>query len=240
MRYDNDRPDRDFDRRDREPRGPEIDADITGEELGRDVTGRLRTLSKATAESVARHLVMVHRLLYEDPDLAYEHARAAAGGGSRVDVVREALGLAAYAQGNYAEALRELRTARRLSGGPGAVAVMADCERGLGRPERALALADETDMRQLDRAEVIELGLVIAGARMDLGQPDAALVFLGRLRPGTPEEKGRVESLRADVLEALGRDKEAADAREKADELLASLDAPASDTIFTDLDEGAQ
>src|SRR5690625_4196312 len=105
--------------------GPEIDPDVTGNELGREVTDRLRTLSKLTADSVAKHLVMTHRLLYDDPQLAYAHARAAAGRGSRVDVVREALGLAAYANENYAEALRELRTARRLGGGPGLVAVMA-------------------------------------------------------------------------------------------------------------------
>lgn len=229
----------DRDSRERAPQGPEIDPDITGQELGREVSGQLRTLSKETAGNVAKHLVMVHRLLYEDPELAYAHARAAAGRGSRVGVVREALGLAAYSCGNYAEALRELRTARRLTGGPGAVAVMADCERGLGRPERALALADEIDMRELERAEVIELGLVVAGARMDLEQPDAALVFLSRLRPGTAEEKARVESLRSDVLEALGRDDEARAARETSRKLFESLDGPTEKTIFTDLEDGA-
>lgn len=228
------------DRRERAPEGPEIDEDITGYELGRSVTDRLRTLSKTTASSVAKHLVMTHRLLDDDPELAYAHARAAAGRGSRVDVVREALGLAAYSNGNYAEALRELRTARRLSGGPGAVAVMADCERGLGRPERALALADETDMRELDRSEVIELGIVVAGARMDLNQPDAALVHLGRLRPGTPEERGRVESVKADVLEALGRAAEATDARNLAAKLSASDGTDSEDAFITDLEESAE
>lgn len=228
------------DRRERVPEGPEIDEDVTGYELERSVTDRLRTLSKTTATSVAKHLVMTHRLLDEDPELAYAHARAAAGHGSRVDVVREALGLAAYANGNYAEALRELRTARRLSGGPGAVAVMADCERGLGRPERALALADETNMRELDRAEVIELGIVVAGARIDLDQPDAALVHLSRLRPGTPEERGRVESMKADVLETLGRSAEAQEARGVAEKLLNPAAGSPADALFTDLEEGAE
>src|SRR5690625_7886346 len=81
------------DRRERAPEGTEIDEDVTGYELERAVTDRLRTLSKTTATSVAKHLVMTHRLLDEDPELAYAHARAAAGRGSRVDVVREALGL---------------------------------------------------------------------------------------------------------------------------------------------------
>jgi|SRR5690625_110420 len=228
------------DRRERAPEGPEIDEDVTGYELERSVTDRLRTLSKTTATSVAKHLVMTHRLLDEDPELAYAHARVAAGRGSRVDVVREALGLAAYANGNYAEALRELRTARRLSGGPGAVAVMADCERGLGRPERALALAEETNMRELDRAEVIELGIVVAGARIDLEQPDAALVHLGRLRPGSPEERGRVESMKADVLETLGRSAEAQEARAAAEKLLNPAAASPAEALFTDLEEGAE
>src|SRR5690625_1363069 len=230
----------DRDSRERAPQGPEIDPDITGQELGREVSGQLRTLSKETAGNVAKHLVMVHRLLYEDPELAYAHARAAAGRGSRVGVVREALGLAAYSCGNYAEALRELRTARRLTGGPGAVAVMADCERGLGRPERALALAEETNMRELDRAEVIELGIVVAGARIDLEQPDAALVHLGLLRPGSPEERGRVESMKADVLETLGRSAEAQEARAAAEKLLNPAAASPAEALFTDLEEGAE
>lgn len=218
---------------------PEIAADVTGNELSRGVRDRLRTLSKATAESVSRHLVMVDRLLYEDPDLAYEHARAAAGSGSRVDVVREALGLAAYAKGSYGEALRELRTARRLSGGAGLVSVMADCERGLGRPERAIALVEETDVRQLDRAEIIELGIVVAGARLDLDQPEAALAYLDRLRPGTDVERGRVASIRADVLEVLERAEEAARMRALAQKLLADDElVQPTDNFITDLAEG--
>lgn len=231
--------------RDDESLPPEIDADVTGRELSREVTGRLRTLSKETAGNVARHLVMTYRHLNDDPDLAYAHARAAAGRGSRVDVVREALGLAAYVQGNYGEALRELRTARRLSGGPGIVSVLADCERGLGRPERAIALAEETDMRELDRTEIIELGIVVAGARMDLEQPEAALVFLDRLRPATTVERERVEAMRADVLEALGRSADAQAARARAERLgaeIATAIAPESDGIadtadITDLEE---
>src|SRR5690625_5684385 len=106
------------DRRERAPEGPEIDEDVTGYELERSVTDRLRTLSKTTATSVAKHLVMTHRLLDEDPELAYAHARVAAGRGSRGDVVRDALGLDAYANGNYAEALREYRITRRIFGRP--------------------------------------------------------------------------------------------------------------------------
>jgi tetratricopeptide (TPR) repeat protein len=95
-----------------------------------------------------------------------------------VAVVREAAGLTAYQAGEWAEALSELRTARRMTGGAGYIAVMADCERGLGRPERALELAQASDVTALSQAEAVELQIVAAGARRDMGQLDAAVVAL--------------------------------------------------------------
>jgi hypothetical protein len=55
---------------------------------------------------------------------------------------------------------------------------MADCERGLGRPERALAMAGEPVVKQLDKAGQVEMRLVAAGARSDMEQFDAAVVTL--------------------------------------------------------------
>ncbi|MDD9205146.1 hypothetical protein PU560_01535, partial [Georgenia sp. 10Sc9-8] len=101
--------------------------------LDRAARGRLRTLGKNNADLVARHLVMAGRLLDEEPETAYEHAHAAMRRAGRVDIVREAVALTAYATARYAEALRELRTVRRLSGIDAHRAVEADCERGLGR-----------------------------------------------------------------------------------------------------------
>ena len=84
--------------------------------------------------------------------------------------MREASALTAYAAGHYEEALREVRAMRRLRGDLSLRAIEADCERGLGRPERAIEIIDQTDTSQLDLAEQVELVLVSSGARADLGQ----------------------------------------------------------------------
>lgn len=180
-------------------------------DLDRDVRARLRTLSKDNAGVVGRHLVMAGRLLDEDPELAYEHAQAAARRGGRVDVVREAAGLAAYRTGRFAEALRELRTVRRLNGSSEHLAVMADCERGLGRPERAIALAASDEAEGLDEVTRTELAIVVSGARLDMGDPDAAIAVLHGVADGPVRTvlAARVVQARADALRAAGRPAEA-------------------------------
>ncbi|MBO2450201.1 hypothetical protein J4573_24070 [Actinomadura barringtoniae] len=165
--------------------------EVTGEELDADARAELRTLPKDLALRVARHLVQAGSLAEEDPELAYKHARAARRLASRVGLVREAAGLAAYRAGEWAEALAELRAARRLSSAEDAyLPIMADCERGLGRPERALDLIKSPDAKKLDPMGRVELRIVESGARRDLGQYDAAVVALQipelrdrRLRP---------------------------------------------------------
>ncbi|NNU26396.1 hypothetical protein HLI28_02395 [Isoptericola sp. JC619] len=158
------------------------------------------------------HLVMAGRLLDADPELAYAHAQAAVRRAGRIDVVREAAGIAAYRTGRYAEALRELRTVRRLNGSSEHLPLMADAERGLGRPERAIALAGSEEARTLDAEARTELAIVVSGARTDLGEHDAALVVLDRI-PAS-ERRGdlglRVLQARAVALEAAGRSDEAA------------------------------
>ncbi|MGC0273435.1 hypothetical protein ACO0LV_10630 [Pseudactinotalea sp. Z1739] len=189
---------------------PPIDPDVEATDLDRAARARLRTLSKDNAEGVAKHLVMAGALLDTDPQQAYAHAQAALRRAGRVDVVREAVALTAYALGNYAEALRELRTVRRLSGVDAHRAIEADCERGLGRPERALTLAAEAPpgMSAVDR---VELAIVASGARMDLGEPEAALLTLDSVAGvGGPGEQIRVSEQRINVLQALGREAEAA------------------------------
>ncbi|AEI12444.1 hypothetical protein [Cellulomonas gilvus] len=180
-------------------------------DLDRAARGPLRTLSKDNAWQVGRHLVMVGRLLDTDPELAYEHAQAAVRRGGRVDVVREAAGLAAYRTGRYAEALRELRTVRRLNGSSEHLAVMADCERGLGRPERAIALAQSPEADQLDAETRVELAIVVSGARLDLQEPEAAVAVLAG--PALQRLSGpiavRVAVARAAALEAAGREQDA-------------------------------
>jgi hypothetical protein len=129
----------------------------------------------------------------------------------RVDVVREAAGITAYRTGRYAEALRELRTARRLNGSDEHVPLMADCERGLGRPERALALGDEHGAGLPLEARV-ELAIVVSGARLDMGQPEAAVAALNAafVRSVPPPTAWRVAEARAEALRACGRIDEAA------------------------------
>ncbi len=192
--------------------GPPIDPDVTGRELDREVREQLRTLSREAAETVAQHLVMSARLIDEDPGAAWAHARTAVGRGGRLAVVREAAGIAAYRAGEYGEALAQLRAARRLSGSEAYLPIMADCERGLGRPERALALAGGPEAAALDRAGQVELRIVAAGARSDLGQQDAALVTLQcpeLASSAHTSASARVKFAYADLLAAAGREDEA-------------------------------
>ncbi|WP_244258507.1 tetratricopeptide repeat protein [Streptomyces sp. Tu 2975] len=155
---------------------------------------------------------MVANLIDEDPEQAYAYSRIALRLASRVAAVREAAGFAAYATQKYSEALAEFRAARRMTGTVELWPVMADCERGLGRPERALAMAGEPEVQKLDKAGQVEMRLVAAGARRDMGQLDAAIVTLqspelasSSVQPWT----ARLRYAYADALLAAGRENEA-------------------------------
>ncbi|MDT9686448.1 tetratricopeptide repeat protein [Streptomyces sp. TRM76323] len=189
-----------------------IPDDVTGDEIDKDVRQELMSLPKTLAEDVARNLVMVAKLIDEDPEKAYAYSRIALRLASRVAAVREAAGFAAYATQKYAEALAEFRAARRMTGTVDLWPVMADCERGLGRPERALAMAGEPEVQKLDKAGQVEMRLVAAGARRDMGQLDAAIVTLqspelasNSIQPWT----ARLRYAYADALLAAGREGEA-------------------------------
>jgi len=201
------------------PRSPQIDDDVTGQELDRSVRAQLRTLESKSAEWVAKHLVMAARLLDEEPELAFQHALAASRRGGRMAPVREAVGLTAYSAGHYGEALREFRTFRRISGSNEHLPVMVDCERGLGRPERALEMAKSEDAAELDTAGKVELAIVVSGARADLGQHEAAVSALeipqldrNRAFSFSP----RLFRAYADALDAVGRGSEAESWRRQA------------------------
>ncbi|MEU6332171.1 MULTISPECIES: hypothetical protein [unclassified Streptomyces] len=191
-----------------------IPEDVTGEEIDKDVRQELLSLPKTLADDVAKNLVMVAKLLDEDPEKAYGYSRVALRLASRVAAVREAAGFAAYAVGKYSEALAEFRAARRMTGSVELWPVMADCERGLGRPEKAMAMAGEPEVQKLDRAGQVEMRLVAAGARRDMGQADAAVVTLqspelasSAVHPWT----ARLRYAYADALLAVGREDEARD-----------------------------
>jgi len=186
--------------------------DVQARDLDPDARKDLRSLTKESAELVARHLVMAGRLLDDDPEQALAHARAARAMAARIGVVREATGLACYACEQWTEALAELRAARRITGRPDHLAVMADCERALGRPERALAYADDPEVPGLPQDERVELIIVLAGARSDLGQHDAAVLTLqdpAQRTTATRPWAARLWYAYADALLRAGRGEQA-------------------------------
>jgi len=144
---------------------------------------------------------MAGRLIDDDPELAYRHAQVALARGGRVDIVREAAAITAYATGRYAEALREFRTVVRLNGTTEHLPLMADCERGLGRPARVLELAASPEAASLFGDPKSEMQIVVAGARADMGEYEAALHALDSIAGIGPEMRERVAEARAQIAE---------------------------------------
>jgi hypothetical protein len=222
--------------------GPELPEGITGKELDRSVLAQLKSLPEKLGQRVARHLVAAGELLDSDPRTAYEHTLAARARASRLAVVREAVGEAAYAAGEYAEALAELRAAKRMNGAHDYVAIMADCERALGRPDRALTLLRNAPRDTFAPPLQAETVIVEAGARRDRGELDAALRTLENAHLNSQSRAPWVARLRyayADTLLAAGRSQDAlewfhrteavdveeiTDAAERAAEIERSLD----------------
>lgn len=222
--------------------------EISADQLDPVARAELLTLPADLADSVARHLVAAG--LEEDPERAYLHAQEARRLAARVGVVREACGIAAYRAGHWAEALAELRAARRLTGRDSSLPLMADSERALGRLDKALAIVHGRQVRGLDRATQIELRIVESGIRRDQGMPEAALLALqvpeltdGRLYPWSARllyayadallEQGRADEARAWFGRAAAADPEGeTDAAERFDEL--------DDVTIEDLTEGGE
>jgi tetratricopeptide (TPR) repeat protein len=191
---------------------PSLPEEATPLLLAEDVRRELRGLTPENAEFTARHLAAAGLVIDDDPELALGHARAARSRAARLASVREAVGLAAYAAGDYTEARVELRAARRISGSAACLPVLADCERALGHPEQALTVAADPQARTLDDEARVELAIVVSGARRDLGQPTAAVAALEgreladeRVRPWTV----RLWYAYAEALLAAGRVEEA-------------------------------
>ena len=190
---------------------PDIPEEITGEELEKSVRAELLSLSAENAKVVARHLVSINIHMDSDPELAHKHGIAAAHHAGRLAVVRESAGYAAYRAGYYEIALKELRAAHRISGDVSMWPVMADCERGLGRPLKALNLAGSDEVKRLAKPEEIEMRIVASGARRDLGELDAAVITLTckELKTENEDWAVRLRYAYADALEVAGRKAEA-------------------------------
>ena len=194
------------------PSGPRLPDDVEAKQLSPEVRRELTTLDKATADYVAKHLVVAGDLLEEDPEAALEHARAARNRASRIAAIREAVGIAAYHCGDWAQALSELRAARRMGSKSPLLALIADCERGVGRPERAIELGRSPEAEQLTGDDADELKIVLAGARCDLGQPAQALALLSNPpldSTRTGQTAARLFYVYAETLLALDRKNDA-------------------------------
>ncbi len=190
---------------------PDIPEEITGEELDKSLRAELLSLSAENAKVVARHLACVNLYAQDDPQRAHKHGVAAAHHAGRLAVVRESAGYAAYRAGYYEIALKELRASHRISGDVSMWPVMADCERGLGNPLKALNLAGSAEVKRLAKPEEIEMRIVASGARRDLGEFDAAVVTLTCKELKIEEEEWavRLRYAYADALDAAGRKAEA-------------------------------
>ncbi|MGO3327945.1 HAD-IIA family hydrolase [Gordonia sp. (in: high G+C Gram-positive bacteria)] len=187
---------------------PVLPDDVRASDLDPEIRRDLHGLDRATADRVARHLIVVSELLSEDPEGALAHARAARARAARVGVVRETAGIAAYNAGEWQEAITELRAARRMAGGDALLPLIADCERGLGRPERAVEISESPEARALTGDDALEMLIVGSGAQLDLGRPERAVQALesGDLRPGrTGDDAARLFYAYASALESAGR-----------------------------------
>ena len=199
---------------------PAVPDEVTASDLNAAARNQLKTLSKENADAVARHLAMAAEVIDADPELAHRHAIAATRRAGRIGVVRETAAITAYAIGDYALALRELRTYRRISGSDDQIALMVDSERGVGRPDRALEVGRAVDRSTLAQAVRVELAIAMSGARLDLGETQRALQELDipELDPDRAFEwSPGLFAARAAVLEELGRDDEAREWQRRAE-----------------------
>jgi tetratricopeptide (TPR) repeat protein len=183
---------------------------ITPDQLDPEALAELRTLPGDLASVVARLLVATSAS--DDPQQAYQFAKKARSLAARVGVVRETCAIAAYQAADWTTALAEFRAARRLTGRSSYLPLMADCERALGRLDRALDIVTGPDARSADHHTQIELRIVESGIRRDQGLPDAAVVALQgpeltseRIRP----EYARLYYAYGDALLQADREDEA-------------------------------
>jgi tetratricopeptide (TPR) repeat protein len=185
--------------------------------LEKSARAELLSLSAENAKVVSRHLVALSIFIDDDPERAHQHGVAASYHAGRLAVVRESAGFAAYRAGHYEIALKELRAAHRISGSVAMWPVMADCERGLGRPLKAIEMSGSPEVKKLEKSEEIEMRIVAAGARRDLGEFDAAVLTLTckELKSAKEDWSMRLFYAYADALLAAGRRSEAKEWFEK-------------------------
>ncbi len=209
-------------------KSPLIPSEITPEDLDMGARVQLKTLTAENAEMVARHLAMVSLLIDSDAELAHKHALAASRRAGRLAIVHETLGITAYKTSDFALALRELLTHRRLTASNDQLPLIVDSERGMGRPERALEAVSGVDRSKLAVGIRINLAIALSGARLDMGQVKEAKqeLEIAELTPKTvyPQSPLLFRSY-AEVLRELGQDGAEWDTlADRADHALANQD----------------
>ena len=196
----------------RRPGEPKMPKGIEWSMLSTDDRERLRGLSKEHAENIGLHILAAYTLEERDPELALEHAKWVTHQASRIDFARETLAFVAYRQGDYKLALREFRTAFRMNGFLDYLPFIADCERGMGEPKKAIETAMSDDAKYLRGESKAEMFLVYAGALGDLELWNKAIEIvhtLGRSKGLAGEYRMRAVQAEQYFLEQAGRSDEA-------------------------------
>ncbi|MFO7294258.1 MAG: CDC27 family protein [Actinomycetes bacterium] len=176
------------------PRRRDRSITAVGGELPRWVREEIiRTTPKARRDPALTHLTRgVAAFADERYAAAYEQLKRAKDLAPQSATVRELLGLSAYYLEKWEEALRELRTFRRISGEPTQVPVEIDCLRALGRTddaEKTFRMLEDLDPRPetddearvvfasslLDRGLVAEAWKVIKPGRLVANPRPSAL-----------------------------------------------------------------
>lgn len=217
---------------DRRPGEPKMPKGLEWSMLSKDDRLRLRGLSKEHAENIGLHILAAYALEETDPQGALAHAKWAARQASRIDLARETLALVAYRQGDYKLALKEFRTAHRMNGYPDYLPFIADCERGLGNPRKAIEEATSDEGSQLQGESKAEMFLVYAGALGDLGLWDKAIETVQALvkaRGLSGDYRMRAVQAEQNFLDQAGRGQEALELEPLLDRLEAE---------YADEDEG--
>ena len=217
----------------RRPDEPVMPKGLEWSMLSSDERERLRGLAKEHAENIGLHILAAYALIDDDPKAAVEHAKWVARQASRIDFARETLAFAAYRTGDYKLALREFRTAFRMNGFADYLPFMADCERGLGNPKKAIELALSDDAKLLRGEAKAEMFLVYAGALGDLEQWDKAIAVVHTLA----RSKGLSGAYRMRALQAEQLFLEETGEKDKADALEGTIEKLEDQYADFDIDE---
>jgi tetratricopeptide (TPR) repeat protein len=218
----------------------EEDFDLS--EIPQNYRIELASLGPENAKEALKHIVLTYRYLETQPQKAVEEAKKSVQLGSRLAVLRETLGLAAYRAGDWALAVRELKTARRMNGINDYLPLIADSYRGLGEPEKVFEIASTVDASNLPQPSHIEMSIVLAGAYADVEKYDVALSVIARelskkhLLPTA--SRLRLLEARGTIFEQQGNLEDAEKVWKVTEPIRMNLEEPASsDFIVYDIEE---